>query len=167
MRITADTPLVLVFLSSAILCPRAASAYQLSNRLEQCIPSPTFEREVLESSASRGAVTIAVDEVVFDGEMAMPDAERTALVRKLKTMRVKDDDDGLTEQQFEIEKWWKDNGYFLAELSIQALPTALDAAQQHVLLKVHVDEGAQYRLGGSVGFRSSDPEQPLVFPRAS
>jgi outer membrane protein assembly factor BamA len=87
------------------------------------------------------------------------------LVRKL-SMRVNDDDDGRTEQQAEIEKWWRDSGYFHVETRIQALPTALDAAQQHVLLKIHVDEGAQYRLGGSVGFRSSEPEQPLVFPES-
>lgn len=141
-----------------------STAAQLSERLERCLPTPTFAHEVEDVRAARGVPNVVVvDEVLFDGTNQMPAAERVALVKKLKAMHVTNDEDGVTEQEYEIEKWWKDNGYFRAELRIQAVPTVLDGTNQHVSLTIHVDEGAQYRLG-SVNFRSSEPDQALVFP---
>jgi hypothetical protein len=165
MRAIHTTPLALFVFSCATLFPNAAPAHQLSDRLERCIPSPTFAQEVPDVSVQGRVPVIVVDEVVFDGVTEMPATERANLTKKLKAMRVKADDDGLQEQQSVIASWWQDHGYYRAEVRINASPTALEAGQQHVSLTIHVDEGDQYRLG-SVNFRSSEPSEPLVFPES-
>jgi hypothetical protein len=165
MRAIHATPLALSVLSCATLCPSAVSGHQLSARLQRCIPTATSEHEVLDVSVQGRVPVIVVDHVVFDGVTQMPATERANLAKRLKAMRVKADDEGLQEQQGVIENWWKDHGYFRAELRINALPTALEAGQQHVSLTIHANEGDQYRLG-SVKFRSSEPSEPLVFPES-
>jgi outer membrane protein assembly factor BamA len=162
MRALHATPLALFVFSCATLCPTAASARQLSDRLERCLPSPTFAQEVADVRAARDARRLTVDGITFDGPTHMPDTEREALLQRLKATPTADDDGGIQQQEYEIENWWKNNGYFLAEFKIEAAPTARDDAYQHVILKVHVDEGAQYRMG-TISFRSADPEEPLVF----
>ena len=111
MRATATTSVLLALLGCAASFPHSASA-QLSERLERCLPSPTFEQEVSDVRAARGARGIEVDELTFDGPTHMPEAERTALLRKLNATPTTDDDDGIQHQEYEIEDWWKNNGYF-------------------------------------------------------
>lgn len=165
MRALHATPLALFVFSCATLCPSAASARQLSDRLERCLPSPTFAQEVADVRAARGARRLTVDGITFDGPTHMPDTEREALLQRLKATPTADDDGGIQQQEYEIENWWKNNGYFLAEFKIEAAPTARDDVYQHVILKVHVDEGAQYRMG-TISFRSAESTEPLVFPES-
>jgi outer membrane protein assembly factor BamA len=161
MRAATAAPSFLVLISCVTLFPHSASA-QISERLERCIPTPTFEREVLDASVQGAVPTVVVDDVTFDGPNQMPAAERAALVKKLKAMRVTNDGEGLAEQQNEVRRWWQDAGYYRAEFRIQAIPKGLIGTQQHVSLEIHVDEGQQFRTG-TVNFRSYEPDEPLVF----
>ena len=63
----------------------------------------------------------------------------------------------------ELPGWWEDHGYYKVKLTATAKALATDRSGQHIALRVHVEEGAQFRLG-PVTFRSSDPDVPLVFP---
>jgi outer membrane protein assembly factor BamA len=107
---------------------------------------------------------IVVDEVDFDGPIHISDSDRQQLISELKQSKYPIDSDRLEEfRQVAIKGMWRDRGYFKMEATAKEEIVRKDSAGEHVLVIVHVDEGAQYRLG-SVQFRSSDPDDPLVFP---
>ena len=107
---------------------------------------------------------IVVDEVKFDGPIHISDADRQQLVSELKQAKYSIDSDRLEEfREVAIKGMWRDRGYFNVEATAKEEIVRKDSAGDHVLVIIHVDKGAQYRLG-SVQFRSSDPDYPLVFP---
>jgi Surface antigen variable number repeat len=137
---------------------------QLPERLERCLPYPTYAQEVKDMNAEVAAKMeikdwpqkIIIDEVKFDGPIHLPDAARKELAAKLKRYDFSPDPDW-------IKLAWLDRGFFKAEVTTKQQFIKSDHAGEHVSLTVHVDEGSQYRLG-SVRFRSSDPDDPLAFP---
>ena len=107
---------------------------------------------------------IIIDDVKFDGPIHISDSDRQQLVSELKERSYRADYDWLSEvQEIGIKSVWRDRGYFKVEVSAKEELLRSDSAGEHVLVIVHVDEGAQYRLG-SIQFRSSDPDVPLAFP---
>lgn len=107
--------------------------------------------------------SIIIDAVKFDGPIHIPDSAKQQLIAELKQHDFDAYDDWLKElQDVGIKGVWRDNGYFRAEVTTQAAFVSSDSTGMHVSVTAHVEEGLQYRLG-SVQFRSSDPDVPLVF----
>jgi len=107
---------------------------------------------------------VVIDEVAFEGPIHISDSDRQQLVSELKQSKYPLNSDRLEEfREVAIKGMWRDRGYFKVEATAKEEIVRKDSAGEHVLVIVHVDEGAQYRLG-SVQFRSSDPDVPLAFP---
>jgi outer membrane protein assembly factor BamA len=151
---------------------------QLPKRLERCLPYPTYAQEIrdmdeeiaakMEPEEPRRPIEkpqrIVVDEVKFDGPIHISDSDRQQLISELKHSKYPVDSNRLEEfREFGIKGMWRDRGYFKVEATAKEEILRKDSAGDHVLVIIHVDEGPQYRLG-SVQFRSSDPDYPLVFP---
>lgn len=161
----------------ALLYPPLTCA-QLPKRLERCLPYPTYAQEIrdmdeeiaakMELEEPRRPIEkpqrIVIDEVEFDGPIHISDSDRQQLVSELKQSKYPVDSDRLEEfREVGIMGMWRDQGYFMVEATAKEEIVRKDSAGDHVLVIIHVDEGPQYRLG-SVQFRSSDPDVPLVFP---
>src|SRR5271156_1117166 len=154
----------------ALVWPSPTCA-QLPPELERCLPYPSYAQEIRdmdeEVAAKMGVKAsprIIIDDVKFDGPIHISDSDRQQLVSELKERSYRADYDWLSEvQEIGIKNVWRDRGYFKVEVSAKEELLRSDSAGEHVLVIVHVDEGAQYRLG-SVRFRSSDPDVPLAFP---
>src|ERR1700722_12153165 len=173
---------VLRFALSGVVCallyPPLTCA-QLPKKLERCLPYPTYAQEIKDMDEEIAAKMeleeprrplenvqkIIIDEVRFDGPIHISDSDRQQLVSELKQSNYPVDSDRLEEfREVAIKGMWRDRGYFKMEATAKEEIVRKDSAGDHVLVIVHVDEGPQYHLG-SVEFRSSDPDDPLVFPR--
>jgi outer membrane protein assembly factor BamA len=144
---------------------------QLPKKLERCLPYPTYAQEIRDMDEEIAAKMkievpqrVVIDEVAFDGPIHISDSDRQQLITRLKQGNYTADYDWLSDvQEIGIKGMWRDRGYFKVEATAKVEIVRKDSAGEHVSIIVHVDEGAQYRLG-SVQFRSSDPDDPLVFP---
>jgi len=161
----------------ALVYPSPTCA-QLPKRLEKCLPYPTYAQEIRDMDEEIAAKVeleepqrpievprrIVVDEVEFDGPIHISDSDRQQLISEVKQSEYPVDSNRLEEiREVRIKGMWRDRGYFKVEVTAKEEFVRKDSAGEHVLVIVHVDEGPQYRLG-SVQFRSSDPDVPLVFP---
>jgi len=145
----------------ALLCP-APTCAQLPERLERCLPFPTYAQEIRDTNEEVAAKMeikepprIILDDVKFDGPVHLSDSAREELVSELKRHDFGPDPDW-------IRRAWEDQGFYKAEVTVRRRFIKSDYAVEHVSVSVHVDEGSQYRLG-DVQFRSSDPGDPLAF----
>jgi len=172
---------MLRFVLSGVICALlypSLTCAQLSQRLEKCLPYPTYAQEIRDMDEEIAAKmeleeprrpleavqNIIIDEVRFDGPIHISDSDRQQLVSELKQHDLSNATDWLEEfREVGIMGMWRDRGYFKVEATAKEEIVKKDSAGEHVLVIVHVDEGSQYRLG-SVQFRSSDPDDPLVFP---
>ena len=79
----------------------------------------------------------------------MPVADQDEIVASIKEQTYGDSLEGATDGALErVRIGWQNHGYF--KVLVNGYATALDStpAGRRVALSVHVDEGAQYRLGG-------------------
>jgi hypothetical protein len=141
------------------------------------LPYPTFAEELeamnqeVELKEAQGAPPqkiVVIDSVTFDGPISLPPAVRDKMVAELKQQEFDDDpNSGWIDEIAEvwIRGTWQDQGYFKVEESVRAKVRGSDSTHEHVALTVHVDEGLRYFLG-SAEFRSADPDEPLIFPKA-
>jgi outer membrane translocation and assembly module TamA len=160
------TRIRLAFLTVCAFAPYAFATpvhAQLSDRLNRCLPNPTFAKEV---SAQRGELQRPV---IFDTITFAPDssglsaADRQSITEALHQATIKATPDWLDEARDVVSSYLKDRGYFKANASVISQPSKTDPAGDHVALTVKIDAGVQYRAGDVV-FRSSDSAQPLAFP---
>jgi outer membrane translocation and assembly module TamA len=155
----------LVVCSLPLFAVAAPVHAQLSDRLNRCLPYPTFTQEV---SAQRGELQ---SPVVFDAITFSPDssglsaADRQSITDALHRATIKASPDWLNEARYVVSSYLKDRGYFKASSSVTSEQLRTDPAGDHVTLAVKIDAGAQYRAG-DIAFRSSDSTQPLAFPDA-
>jgi hypothetical protein len=160
---------ILVLTTAAILFCAQASHAQLPERVERCLPYPTYAQEVsamfskpelTKSSAKR---VIVVDSVDFDGPITLPEPSRLKLVGDLKKHEFDADSSWLDEvAEVALRGTWQDLGYFKVVAKASARDTGGDALHEHVALTAHVEEGLQY-FQGRLDIRSVDPDVPLVF----
>jgi outer membrane protein assembly factor BamA len=92
---------------------------------------------------------ISVAGVTFSGFLRMPVSDQDEIVASIKEQTYGDSLEGVTDGALErVRVGWQNHGYF--KVLVNGYATALDStpAGRRVVLSVHVDEGAQYRLGG-------------------
>ncbi len=92
---------------------------------------------------------ISVAGVTFSGFLRMPVADQDEIVASMEAQTYGNSLDGATDEALErVRVGWQNHGYF--KVLVNGYATALDStpAGRRVALSVHVDEGAQYRLGG-------------------
>jgi hypothetical protein len=171
MRIIAGAPALLSILLCALLCPAQGSA-QTADRLDRCLPYGSYNRKIAAMRNEKAEpvdfehspLRVVIDDVEFDGPISLSVTDRQTLTTRLKALPIDGEGDWLGHlQESELPGWWEDHGYYKAKLTATATTLATDRSGQRVALRVHVEEGAQFRLG-TVTFRSSDPDEPLVFP---
>ena len=98
---------------------------------------------------------ISVAGITFSGFLRMPVSDQDEIVASIKEQTYGDSLDGATDGALErVRVGWQNHGYF--KVLVNGYATALDStpAGRRVVLSVHVDEGAQYRLGG-IGFKGN------------
>ncbi len=98
---------------------------------------------------------ISVAGVTFSGFLRMPVADQDEIATSIKERTYGDSLDRATDEALErVRVGWQNHGYF--KVLVNGFATALDStpAGRRVALSVHVDEGAQYRLGG-IGFKGN------------
>ena len=161
-------PILVLTAAGTVFCAPASRA-QLPERVERCLPYPTYAQEVeamfskpeLNKASTRRVVVI--DSVDFDGPITLPESARLKLVDDLKKHEFDADSKWLDEvAEVELRGTWQDLGYFKVVAEAAAKDTDGDALHEHVALTAHVEEGLQY-FQGRLKFRSADPEVPLVF----
>jgi outer membrane protein assembly factor BamA len=92
---------------------------------------------------------ISVAGVTFSGFLRMPVSDQDEIVASIKEQTYGNSLEGATDGALERARvGWQNHGYF--KVQVNGYATALDStpAGRRVALSVHVDEGAQYKLGG-------------------
>ena len=88
---------------------------------------------------------VSISNVTFSGFIQMPISDQDEIVASVKGRTRGTTDDGLLEDALErIRAGWQDRGYF----KVNVTGDARTATNTQIALFVHVDENAQYRLGG-------------------
>jgi hypothetical protein len=160
---------VLVLTAAQILVLAPASHAQLPERVERCLPYPTYAQEVdamfskpeLNNAAAKKVVVI--DSVDFDGPITLPEPARLKLVDDLKRHEFDADSKWLDEvAEVSLRGAWQDQGYFKVIAKATARDIGGDALHEHVALTAHVEEGLQY-FQGRLNIQSVDRDAPLVF----
>jgi outer membrane protein assembly factor BamA len=174
MRPASKWRFVLVGVVCALVCPPPVRA-QLPQKVERCLPYPTYQQEIKamdEEVAARTGINesrqrIIVDDVIFDGPVHLSDAGRKQAVSELKQHDFNGNSDSESAWLGEIQGMalmgvWQDQGYFRVEATAKEEFIRNDSTGKHVRIIAHVDEGQQFRLG-DVQFRSWDPGEALAF----
>jgi hypothetical protein len=161
-------PILVLTAAGTVFCAPASHA-QLPERVERCLPYPTYAQEVdtMFSKPELNKVStkrvVVIDSVDFDGPITLPEPERLKLVDDLKKHEFDADSKWLDEvAEVALRGTWQDLGYFKAVAEATARDTGGEALHEHVALTVHVEEGLQY-FQGRLNIRSVDPDAPLAF----
>lgn len=92
---------------------------------------------------------ISIANVTFSGFIQMPISNQEEIVASIKRLRYAHSLDGVVEEVLErVKAGWQNRGYFKVEVSGDAKTLASSATSIQLALFVHVEENAQYRLGG-------------------
>lgn len=92
---------------------------------------------------------ISFTNVTFSGFIQMPISDQEEIVASIKRQKYAHSLDGVVEEVLErVKAGWQNHGYFKAEVSGDAKTLTTTATSIQLALFVHVEENAQYRLGG-------------------
>jgi len=143
-------------------CPLALRAQSPSSSA-RCSPSaPATQDKSPEPTRQNALQKVVVDDVVFDGSMSLPASIRDQLVTEIKQRDYSAGTEWLEElNEIAIRGAWQDQGYFKMTSTVNAQTISEDAAEQHVSVTVHVDEGLQYRLS-EIRFRKAPEDASVV-----
>jgi outer membrane protein assembly factor BamA len=98
-------------------------------------------------------VTIA--DLNFEGDLRMPTRDQDEISTSLKQRMYSGDRDGVTTEVLErVRAAWQDHGFFSVQVRGGANVLTSNPASERIAVRVHVDEGEQYRLGG-IRFRNN------------
>jgi outer membrane protein assembly factor BamA len=147
----------------ALLLATPCAAQNLRKSSASCAPTCPPTDQTAQASEAKPRPKIIIDDVIFDGPTPPPDSQTAQRVID----EIKHDHWGATDWldeilEVSIRMAWQDNGYFKVLPDGKSQTVFEDAEGQHVIVTIHVEAGKQYWLG-NVAFRSSDPDQPLVF----
>jgi outer membrane protein assembly factor BamA len=153
-------------------CAAPARA-QLSERLDRCLPYPSFAQEVSARKVelSGGAASGSIPRTVFDtidifATPNLPPKELAGLEQAIRDSPDPASRSWLDNIRFgTITSYLQDHGYFRAEASISSQGLKTDSTGSHVVLSVLITDAVKYRMG-KLAFRSADPDIPLVFSPA-
>ncbi len=119
--------------------------------------SPTDNRTPLVSCTalstqekSQTGPEISFANVTFSGFIQMPIRDQEEIAASIKEQRYYGDPlNGVVDEALErVRAGWQDRGYFKVDVSGDAKTQETSATRIHLVLFVHVEENAQYRLGG-------------------
>ena len=150
----------------ALLLAMPCAAQTLPKSSPACAPGcPATDQtaETAEASEAKPHPNIVIGNVIFDGPTPPPDSQTAQrLIEEIKRDHWGAPDwlDEILE--ISIRTAWQEEGYFKVTATGESQIVLDDGDTQHVVLTIHVDAGMQYRLG-NVAFRTSDPDEPLVF----
>jgi len=92
---------------------------------------------------------ISISDMTFSGFIQMPVSDQQEIVASIKRQKYAISLDGVVEEALErVRAGWQNHGYFKAEVNGEAKTLSTSAASIRIALFVHVDENAQYRMGG-------------------
>jgi outer membrane protein assembly factor BamA len=156
--------LAVILFAAGSLLPAAVSAAQTLRKTNTlCAGSCPPPDHTTKTSETGPHLKVVIDDVIFDGPMPPPDS-RTAqvVIDEIKHHRCVNP--GWLNEILEVpvQNAWLEDGYNRALIRGKSQVVFEDAEFQHVVITIHVDPGPQYWLG-NVSFRTSDPNQPLVF----
>lgn len=98
---------------------------------------------------------ISITNVTFSGFIQMPISDQEEMAASIKRLRYAHPLDGVVEETLErVRAGWQNHGYFKVEVSGDAKTLTTSATSIQLALFVHVEENAQYRLGG-ITFKNS------------
>jgi len=91
---------------------------------------------------------VSITNVTFSGFIQMPTSDQDQIVASIKQQRY-DGLDGVVEEALErVKAGWQNHGYFKAEVTGDAKTVTTSLTSIQLSLFVHVEENAQYQLGG-------------------
>jgi Surface antigen variable number repeat len=118
-------------------------------------PAPAVKEGTAESTGQKVLPKVVVDAVVFEGSMSLPASFHDQLVAEIKQRDYAAGTEWLEElNEVAIRGAWQEQGFFKMTSAVKAQAISEDAAEQHVSVTVHVDEGIQYRLS-EIRFRKA------------
>ena len=99
--------------------------------------------------AQPSGAEVSIDNVTFSGFHQMPISDQEEIATSISQETHAYPLDGLIEEALErVRLGWQDRGYFNVAVSGDTRTLAKNAADVHIALFVHVDEGPRYTLGG-------------------
>jgi outer membrane protein assembly factor BamA len=134
-------------------------AWNIQTQAQTTAPAVETEKSCPQSSGSYDQKTsdpeISVAGVTFSGFLRMPVSDQDEIAASIKEQTYGNTLDGATDEALErVRVGWQNHGYF--KVLVNGNATELDStpASRRIALSVHVDEGAQYRLG-SIEFKGN------------
>jgi outer membrane protein assembly factor BamA len=117
------------------------------------VPEVQDQRYCSRSSPSREAqpsgTEVSIDNVTFSGFLQMPISDQDEIAASIQQETHGDTLDGVIDEALErVRAGWQNRGYFKVQVSGDARTLTRNAADLHIALFVHVDEGLRYTLGG-------------------
>jgi outer membrane protein assembly factor BamA len=110
------------------------------------------------SSSSNNSPTdseVSIRDVTFSGFIQMPVSDQDEIAASIKQKtRGPNADDVLEEALERVRAGWQDRGYFKVKVSGEERPAPKGASGPQIVLFVHIEENAQYRLGG-IAFKNN------------
>lgn len=113
-----------------------------SQRSTPCLTTPLHDE-------SPSGPEIAISDVTFSGNIQIPIWDQDRIAARVKQESHGYPVDTIVEDALErLKAGWQDHGYFKVEVSGHARTATKTESNPQIALFVHVDENAQYRLGG-------------------
>lgn len=113
-----------------------------SQRSTPCLTTPLHDE-------SPSGPEIAISDVTFSGNIQIPIWDQDRIAARVKQESHGYPVDTIVEDALErVKAGWQDHGYFKVEVSGDARTATKTESNPQIALFVHVDENAQYRLGG-------------------
>lgn len=113
-----------------------------SQRSTPCLTTPLHDE-------SPSGPEIAISDVTFSGNIQVPIWDQDRIAARVKQESHGYPVDTIVEDALErVKAGWQDHGYFKVEVSGDARTATKTESNPQIALFVHVDENAQYRLGG-------------------
>lgn len=116
------------------------------------VPELQDQRYCPRSSPSREAqpsgTEVSIDNVTFSGFLQMPISDQDEIAASIRQETHGEALDGVIDEALErVRAGWQNRGYFKVQVSGDARTLKRNAADLHIALFVHVDEGLRYTLG--------------------
>lgn len=116
------------------------------------VPEVQDQRYCPRSSPSREAqpsgTEVSIDNVTFSGFLQMPISDQDEIAASIRQETHGEALDGVIDEALErVRAGWQNRGYFKVQVSGDARTLKRNAADLHIALFVHVDEGLRYTLG--------------------
>jgi outer membrane protein assembly factor BamA len=121
---------------------QSQNSQENSQRSTPCLTTPLHDE-------SPSGPEIAISAVTFSGNIQIPIWDQDRIAARVKQESHGYPVDTIVEDALErVKAGWQDHGYFKVEVSGDARTATRTESNPQIALFVHVDENAQYRLGG-------------------